>query len=110
MRFWRKDCILLAGAVAVKSVCGLVRRMKEEKFKRIVIGATVAAVLLLFILVVFWIYQMIAVSVREKKINELEKEIARLEQVIEDSENDLLVYQSKLWLEQRVMELEMIKK
>ncbi len=84
--------------------------MKEEKFKRIVIGATVAAVLLLFILVVFWIYQMIAVSVREKKINELEKEIARLEQVIEDSENDLLVYQSKLWLEQRVMELEMIKK
>ena len=84
--------------------------MKEEKFKRIVIGATVAAVLLLFILVVFWIYQMIAVSVREKKINELEKEIARLEQVIEDSENDLLVYQSKLWLEQRVMDLEMIKK
>ena len=36
--------------------------MKEEKFKRIVIGGTVAAVVLLVFLIVFMIYQLVSVS------------------------------------------------
>ena len=34
--------------------------MKEEKFKKIVVAATVTAVTLLFILIVFWVYQLIS--------------------------------------------------
>ena len=42
--------------------------MKEEKFKKIVIGVTAAAVILLAILLVFMIYQLIAISVRNNRI------------------------------------------
>ena len=50
--------------------------MKEEKFKRIVVGVTAAAVILLAILLVYMIYQLIAISVREKRIAELEDQYA----------------------------------
>ena len=84
--------------------------MKEEKLKKIVIGATAAAVILLVFLLIFWIYQMVAVTARNNRIKELEEEIAYYEYLIENSEDDLLVYQSRLWLEQRAFELGLLYK
>ena len=82
--------------------------MKEEKFKKIVIGATVAAVVLFVFLLVFWISQLISISVKNRRIEELKAEIARYEQIIETSENDLEVYYSELWLEMAARELGML--
>ena len=82
--------------------------MKEEKFKKIVIGATVAAVVLFVFLLVFWICQMISISVKNRRIEELKAEIARYEQIIETSENDLEIYYSELWLEMAARELGML--
>lgn len=82
--------------------------MKEEKFKKIVIGATVAAVVLFVFLLVFWICQMISISVKNRRIEELKEEIARYEQIIETSENDLEIYYSELWREMAARELGML--
>ena len=82
--------------------------MKEEKFKKIVIGATVAAVVLFVFLLVFWICQMISISVKNRRIEELKAEIARYEEIIETSENDLEIYYSELWREMAARELAML--
>ena len=82
--------------------------MKEEKFRKIVIGATVAAVVLFVFLLVFWICQMVSISVKNRRIEELKAEIARYEQIIETSENDLEIYYSELWLEMAARELGML--
>ena len=83
--------------------------MKEEKFKKIVIGATVTAVLLVVILVVFWIYQLISISVKENRIKELESQIAYYEQIIATSQDEYELYEAELWLEWAARQLGMIK-
>ncbi len=84
--------------------------MKEEKFKKIVIGATVTAVLLVVILVVFWVYQLISISVKEKRIASLEKQIQDCLEII-DNDKALIEekYMSELWLEWAARQLGMIK-
>ena len=70
--------------------------MKEEKFKRIVVGVTAAAVILLVILLVYMIYQLIAISVREKRIAELEEQYAYWEQYVKENEGWLEIIARKL--------------
>ena len=84
--------------------------MKDEKFKKLVIGGTVAAVLLLVFLVVFLIYQITALSQRRERIEYLQGEIARYEQIIASTEDEIEKYQARDWLEQRAAELDMILK
>ncbi|HJB92474.1 MAG TPA: hypothetical protein H9708_00800 [Candidatus Borkfalkia stercoripullorum] len=84
--------------------------MKDEKFKKLVIGGTVAAVLLLVFLVVFLIYQITALSQRRERIEYLQGEIARYEQIIASTEDEIEKYQARYWLEQRAAELDMILK
>ena len=84
--------------------------MKDEKFKKLVIGGTVAADLLLVFLVVFLIYQITALSQRRERIEYLQGEIARYEQIIASTEDEIEKYQAKYWLEQRAAELDMILK
>ena len=82
--------------------------MKEEKFKKIVIGATVAAVVLFVFLLVFWICQMISISVKNRRIEELKAEIAYYQEIIDTSEDDLVRYRSELWLQMAARELGML--
>ena len=84
--------------------------MKDEKFKKLVIGGTVAAVLLLVFLVVFLIYNITALSQRRERIEYLQGEIARYEQIIASTEDEIEKYQARYWLEQRAAELDMILK
>ena len=81
--------------------------MEENKKKRIVIGATVAAVLLFVFLLVFWIGQMIAIGVKNDRIADLKEQIAKYEQLIEEQSSDLDVYRSQAWLEQAAWLLDM---
>ena len=73
--------------------------MKEEKFKRIVIGVTAAAVILLAILLVFMIYQLIAISVRNNRIAELEEQYAYWEQYVDKNKGKIERYEGLAWLE-----------
>ena len=84
--------------------------MKEEKFKKIVIGATAAAVILLAILLVFMIYQLIAISVRNKRIAELEEQYAYWQEYIKNAESDIEKYEGHAWLEIIARKLGMLGK
>lgn len=85
--------------------------MKDEKIKKLVMGGTVAAVLLLSILIIFMIYQLIILSSRRARINELKEEIAYYQQLIDDKNTDIEeVYMAKWWLEMKAHELDMILK
>ena len=57
---------------------------EEEKVRKLVVAGTVTAVTLLFILLIFWIYQMISVSVKNNKIEKLENEIAYYQKLIDE--------------------------
>ncbi len=80
----------------------------EERKKRIVVGVTVAAVILLAFLLIFWIYQLIAIGSRNARIEELNAQIEQIE-----AENELLDKESEeyknnmLWLEIAARELGM---
>ena len=79
--------------------------MKEEKFKRIVIGATVTAVILLVFLVVFMIYQLISVSQKKNLEQELLEQIELYEQLAADKEGDISIYKDRVWLEMAARKL-----
>ena len=64
-----------------------------------------AAVILFVILLVFWIYQLIAVSVQKQRIKELEKQIAYFESEESRLSGDLEKYMSDIWLERAARQL-----
>jgi hypothetical protein len=75
--------------------------MTQEKTKRIITACVSAATVLLILLSSFLIYQWITIAVKDKRIKEKEKEIARLEQIIEKGEESVEFYESlygKEWL------------
>lgn len=82
--------------------------MKEEKFKRIVIGVTAAAVILLAILLIYMIYQLIAISVRNSRIAELEKQYEYWSEYVENAESDIQRYEGLAWLEMIARKLGML--
>ena len=83
--------------------------MKEEKFKKIVIGGTVAAVLLLAFLIIFLIYQLIMLTEKRNRIEYLQEEIARYEAIIDDQNTSIDEQYTARWrLEMRARELDMI--
>ena len=80
----------------------------EERKKRIVIGITAAAVVLLAILIVFWVYQMIAIGARRAREAELTAAIEALEEENKDLEAEKDKVQNNLvWLENMAGELGM---
>ncbi len=80
----------------------------EERKKRIVIGITAAAVVLLAILIVFWVYQMIAIGARRAREAELTAAIEALEEENKDLEAESDKVQNNLvWLENMAGELGM---
>lgn len=81
--------------------------MQEEKFKKIVIGGTVAAVLLLAVLLIFLIYQLIAITVQRNREAELTAQLEACLEYIETAESDLEIYRGRLWLETIARELGM---
>ena len=79
--------------------------MTENKKKNLMIGATAIAVITLFALVVILAYQVRAIIVRENRKAELETEILRLEQEIENASNDVELWREEWKIEERARQL-----
>ncbi len=81
----------------------------DERKKKLIVGITAAAVVLLAILLIFWIYQMIAIGSRNARIEELEKQIEQLTEENENLSEESEQYKTNLlWLERAARELGML--
>lgn len=73
--------------------------MTQEKLRRTVTAAVVAATLTVFCLLVFIAYQVVTMIVQKNRIEKLESDVKRYEQVIDQNERDLEYYLSQEYLE-----------
>ena len=73
--------------------------MTQEKLRRTVTAAVIAATLTVFCLLVFIAYQVVTLIVQKNRIKELKKDISEYEQVIEEDERDLEYYLTQEYLE-----------
>ena len=75
--------------------------MTQEKLRRVVTAAVVAGTTLFVILLSVLVYQIITISVYNKRIAKVQEEIADLNTSVEQMEKDLNYYSSELgkcWL------------
>ena len=79
--------------------------MDESKKKRLIVSATVGAVLLLIMLLFIMVYQLVSMAVLKNKQRELDASIAEYEQLIEDGEKTLEARSKRWWIERRAREL-----
>ena len=82
--------------------------MTQEKMRKVIAACVSAATVLLMMLFGYWIYQRVKINTLDYRINTLETEIARLEQEVATAEENLEYYQSKFYLDQKVLELQML--
>lgn len=77
--------------------------ISEEKAKKIAVGATVGGVLLIIFLLVVLIIQFVQIGVRNSEKARLKEEIARYEQMVDESREDLRWYKELdgLWYHAR---------
>ena len=74
--------------------------MEQEKLKRVVTAAAVAATLVIAILFFIIVYQIVRICVLEHRENELKRDIARQERLLETDSEYLEKVQEDWWLEQ----------
>lgn len=79
--------------------------MDETKTKKLIISATVGAVLLLVILLAVMVYQLISIKVLKDKESELDAAIAEYERLIEEGGDTLEARSARWWIELRAREL-----
>ena len=82
--------------------------MTQEKMRKVIAACVSAATVLLMMLLGYLIYQWSTITIYNKRIDKLEMEIAQLEQVVATAEENLEYYQSKFYLDQKVLELQML--
>jgi hypothetical protein len=83
--------------------------MTQEKMRKVIAACVSAATVLLTVLLSYLIYQWATIAVYNKRIDKLETEIAQLEQVVAKGEMDLEYYQSEFYLNQKLLELQMLQ-
>lgn len=84
--------------------------MTPEKKRRIVAASTAAMVMLLFILIAVMIYQMINITGKKAKINQLNSQIEQLKEEQKSLNDDIDVWVSKWKIEERARELKYVYK
>lgn len=72
--------------------------MTEDKLRRTVMAAAVAGTLLVVSLLGVIVYQIVTITVLNKRIDRETKKIAELEQVVDKKEGDLNYFESELGL------------
>ena len=82
--------------------------MTQEKMRKVITACVSAATVLLMLLFGYLIYQWRTMWVSDKRIESLEMEIAQLEEILARGEDDLEYYQSEFYLNQKVLELQML--
>jgi hypothetical protein len=83
--------------------------MTQEKMRKVISASVASATLLLVILLGFLLYQGIRGAVLDNKIAKLEAEIAVLQEQKETGEQDLNFYESELYLDWALAELQSLK-
>ena len=79
--------------------------MTLEKLNRIAAAVTASAVLLLCILLSVMVYQMAIINGKKAKMDALEQEILRLEQVKAETQKDIDTWRCEWKIEERANEL-----
>ena len=79
--------------------------MTESKIKRLIVAATVGAVLLIVILLTIMVYQLISASVEKKRIDELDAKILEYRALIEEGEETKEARSMRWWIEREAREL-----
>ncbi len=79
--------------------------MPAEKMKKLIVSSVVTAVLLLFILLSIMVYQMIAIKNIRGGIDDLNQQIAQLEEEKSQTEDDIELWLSDWKIEERQREL-----
>lgn len=74
--------------------------MNKSKKGRILVGSTVAGVLLLVALVCIIVYQLVSKAQKEQRIEDLKAQIEYYNSRIESAQDDLEYYQSSAYLDQ----------
>ena len=82
--------------------------MTQEKMRKVITACVSAATVLLMLLFGYLIYQWRTMWVSDRRIESLEMEIAQLEEILARGEDDLEYYQSEFYLNQKVLELQML--
>lgn len=82
--------------------------MNEEKKRRVVSAVVSGVVMLLFVLTAIVVYQLVGIFVRKNRIEQLDAEIARLEQQIQDTDSEIEEWSQRWKIEQRARELGLI--
>jgi Tfp pilus assembly protein PilN len=83
--------------------------MTENRLKTMVTAVTSAVTVLLVVLLGILVYYPIKIGVQRRRIEQLEKEIAAYEQMLEDATLDLEYYLSEEGLENATRELGGVK-
>lgn len=78
--------------------------MTQEKMRKVIAACVSAATVLLVLLLSFLIYQWVTIAVYNKRIAELEADIAYWEQMVKEADTDLEYYQSDFYLTQAYLE------
>lgn len=79
--------------------------MEEQKLRKIVAAAVSSALILLAVLLSVMIYQMILLGNGQKKIDELNAEIAELQEEKKDMQNRIEIWQTDWKIDERAREL-----
>ncbi len=72
--------------------------MDEARVKRLIVATTIGAVMLAFILLVVMMYQLIAIGVKNKRIENFKQQIEVLDAKIASGEEDLAVRKERDWI------------
>ena len=79
--------------------------MTEAKIKRLIVAATVGAVLLIVILLTIMVYQLISASAEKKRIDELDAKILEYNELIKAGEETKEVRSLRWWIEREARQL-----
>lgn len=79
--------------------------MTEEKRRRTKVAIIVGAILLLVILLAVMLYQIIAIQVKKRDLNELNAKIEYYRELKETGEDVLEIRSTREWIERRAREL-----
>lgn len=82
--------------------------MTEEKTKKLIVAGTVGAVLLVVVLISVMVYQLIAIAVYNKRIDNYNAKIAQYNQLIEQGEETKETYSLRWWIEREARELGLV--
>ncbi len=83
--------------------------MTQEKMRKVITACVSAATVLLVFLLGYLIYQWISLGVQKKKIDEIEKQIAILDEQLKNAESDEEYYMSNFYLKMELDKLQLIQ-